>query len=79
MKKDEVIITEISNVSKEGVTLHTNVPAKLKTGNVKGTSMWVSWDKIGKALLENYTERQEVKDLKELREDYPRLDEDGGL
>jgi len=64
---NEVIITGFSNATKEGVTLHTNIPAKLKTGNVKGTSMWVSWDKIGSALLDNYTERCEVADLKELR------------
>jgi len=64
---NEVIITGFSNAGKQGVTLHTNIPAKLKTGNVKGTSMWVSWDKIGSALLENYTEKCEVADLKELR------------
>jgi len=64
---NEVIITGFSNANKEGVTLHTNIPAKLKTGNVKGTSMWVSWDKIGKALLQDYTERCEVADLNELR------------
>jgi len=63
----EVIITGFSNVNNEGVTLHTNVKAKLKTGHVKGTSMWVSWDKIGSALLENYTERKEVVELNELR------------
>jgi hypothetical protein len=34
---------------------------------VKGTSVWVSWDKIGSALFDNYTERCEVADLKELR------------
>lgn len=65
--ENEVIITEISNVTKEGVTLHTNIPARLKTGNVKGDSMWISWDKIGIALLENYTKKCEVADMKKLR------------
>jgi len=65
--ENEVIITGFSNTTKEGVTLHTNLPAKLKNGNVKGTSVWVSWDKIGSALFDNYTERCEVADLKELR------------
>ncbi len=63
----EVIITSLSNVSSEGITLHTNIPAKLKTGNVKGTSVWVSWDKIGALLFDDYTEKCEVKDLNQLR------------
>ena len=65
--KIEVIITGFSNANKEGVVLHTNVPARLKSGNVKGTAIWVSWDKIGEALLENYTNRTEVSGLNELR------------
>lgn len=66
---NEVIITGFSNATKEGVALHTNIPAKLKTGNIKGTTIWVSWDKIGAALFENYTERYDVADLKKLREE----------
>jgi len=67
MKTAEVIIIGFSNANKEGVTLHTNIPAKLKTGNVKGVSIWVLWDKIGSALLENYTERCDTSSLNELR------------
>jgi hypothetical protein len=65
--KKEVIITGFSNASKDGVVLHTNIPAKLKTGNVKGNTSWVSWDKIGAALFNDYTERNEVAELDELR------------
>ena len=65
--ENEVIITGVNNVTKEGVTLLTNIPASLKTGNVKGTTIWVSWDKIGTALLDNYTEKCDVADLKKLR------------
>jgi len=63
----EVIITGFSNANKEGVVLHTNIPAELKTGNVKGTTVWVSWDKIGEALLENYTTKTGVAERDELR------------
>lgn len=65
MKK--VIITGFSNVTSEGVTLHTNIPAKLKSGNVENSMVWVSWDKIGSAVFDNYTERVEVSDRNKLR------------
>lgn len=65
--KEEVIITGYSNPTSEGIVLHTNISASLKTGNVKNTTVWVSWDKIGKALFDNYTERVEVSDLNELK------------
>lgn len=65
--KNEIIITAFSNVNKEGITLHTNIPAKLKTGNVKGKSVRVSWDKIGSVLFQDYTDKTEVSYLNELR------------
>lgn len=71
--ENEVIITGFSNTNKEGVTLHTNIKAKLKTGNVKGTSIWVSWDKIGSALLQDYTDRVEVADLNKLRSKHKKI------
>jgi len=64
---EEVIITGFSNANREGVTLHTNIPAKLKTGNVMGTTMWVSWDKIGEALIEDYTGKVGVAERDALR------------
>lgn len=56
----KVIITGFTAKS-EGVILETNVPAKLKTGNVKGKTCWVSWDKIGALLFEDYTELDGVE------------------
>ena len=67
---EEVIIIGFSNPTPDGVVLHTNIPARLKTGNVLGKEFWVSWDKIGAALLHNYTERTLVDELNALREQY---------
>jgi len=53
MKK--VIIISYTAKS-EGLILKTNIPSKLKTGNIKSKEFFVSWDKIGKLLFENYTE-----------------------
>lgn len=66
-KSKEIIIKAISNVTGEGVTLHMNVPAKLKTGIGSYKDVWVSWDKIGESLFENYTMKVEVSDLNKLR------------
>jgi hypothetical protein len=63
----DVIITAYSNASKEGVVLHLNKKAKLKTGHLSSNEFWVSWDKIGEALIEGYTEKCEVSDRKKLR------------
>lgn len=57
---EKVIIIGFTAKS-EGVVLETNIPAKLKTGNVKGKTCWVSWDKIGALLFENYTELDGVE------------------
>ena len=63
----DVIITGYSNVTKEGVVLHLNKKAKLKRGNMSCIEFWVSWDKIGEALIEGYTEKCEVSGRRELR------------
>ncbi len=63
----EVIITSFSNVTAEGLTLHLNKKTSLKTGNIKRKSFWISWDKIGALLFDNYTDEVEVKERKELR------------
>jgi len=57
---EKVIIIGFTAKSK-GVDLETNIPAKLKTGNVKDKTCWVSWDKIGALLFENYTELDDVE------------------
>lgn len=51
----------------EGVVLETNIPSKLKTGNVKGTTFFVSWDRIGELLFDNYTDVETVRELNEIR------------
>ena len=63
---EKVIITGYT-AQGEGVILETNIPARLKTGNVKGTSVFVSWDKIGRALLDDYADTDSVEDLRVLR------------
>ena len=63
----DVIIIGYSNVTKEGVVLHLNKKAKLKKGNMSCSEFWVSWDKIGEALIEGYTEKCEVSECRELR------------
>ena len=66
----DVIITAYSNVTKEGVVLHLNKKAKLKTGHLLSKEFWVSWDKIGEALIEGYTDKCEVSDRKKLRNEF---------
>ena len=63
----EIIITGFSNPTSKGVVLHLNERARLKTGNLASKEFWVSWDKIGRELFNNYTERVEVLELMELR------------
>ncbi len=55
MTKD-IVITSFSNPTSEGVTLQLNKPAKLKTGTGYFTEFWISWDKIGQSIFEDYTE-----------------------
>lgn len=63
----DVIITGYSNVTKEGVVLHLNKKARLREGNISCTKFWISWDKIGEALIEGYTKKCEVSEHRELR------------
>lgn len=63
---EKVIIIGFTAKSK-GVIIETNIPAKLKTGNVKGKTVFVSWDKIGGLLFENYTDIVDVELLNSIR------------
>ena len=63
----DVIIISIENANSEGVTLILNKKASLKTGNVYGTQIWVSWDKIGEALIDGYTQADSVAERNALR------------
>jgi len=63
---DKVIIVSYK-ANSEGVILQTNIPASLKTGNTKQQETYVSWDKIGQLLFDNYTNDMEVSELNKLR------------
>jgi len=54
---------------KEGVKLILNKPARLKTGNVSNTEVWVSWDKIGDALFANYCDSYDLERLRKIRKE----------
>ena len=64
---EDVIITGFSNPTSEGVVLHLNKAARLKTGTGHFKEVWVSWDKIGMSLFDGYTKKQEVDERNELR------------
>ena len=66
MKEKKVCI--VGFIAKnEGVILETNIPAGLKPNRMPSKKTFVSWDKIGKLLFEDYTDEVEVKERKELR------------
>jgi len=67
--QQDVIITGFKNPTSEGIVIELNKPARLKTGTGHFKEFFISWDKIGKALIEGYTEKMEVNDLRELRKD----------
>jgi hypothetical protein len=66
-KMKNLIITGFSNPTSEGVTIHLNKPARLKTGTGHFEKFWISWDKIGAALFDGYTEILEVSERDKLR------------
>ena len=63
----DVIIVSVGQITSEGVTLILNKPARLKTGKLRCTQFWVSWDKIGEALIEGYTQEDGVVERSALR------------
>jgi hypothetical protein len=63
----EAIITGFSNPTSEGIVLHLNKKTSLKSSNIVNNEFWVSWDKIGAALFDGYTELEEVSERNELR------------
>jgi hypothetical protein len=62
----KVIITSYT-ANSQGVVLKTNIPARLKPNKMPSEETFVSWDKIGKLLFENYTDDVEVEELRRLR------------
>lgn len=66
--KKNVIITGFSNPTSEGVILHLNKKTSLKTGNIQANEFWVSWDKIGELLFDEYSDKSEVEERNKLSE-----------
>lgn len=64
--KNDILIVGFT-ASTEGVVLQFNKETTLKTGNVKNKEFFVSWDKIGKALVDNYSESDDVSELNKQR------------
>jgi hypothetical protein len=62
----KVIITGYT-AKKEGVILETNIAARLKPNRMPSKETFVSWDKIGKLLFEDYTDLDKVEELDNLR------------
>ena len=65
-KMQKVIITGYT-VKEEGVILETNIPARLKPNRMPSKETFVSWDKLGKLLFEDYTDEVEVAERNKLR------------
>ena len=65
-----LLIDGFSNVTKEGLTLHFN--ERFSPHNdvgFKTDELWVSWDKVGKALCgDKYCEAIQVVELDKIRE-----------
>lgn len=57
----------MAEIGKEGIVLHLNKAAKLKTGNIASKEFWISWDKIGESLLVDYCDVDSVEYRDELR------------
>ena len=55
MKEKKVCIVGFT-AKNEGVVLETNIPARLKPNRMPSKTTFVSWDKIGNLLFENYTD-----------------------
>lgn len=76
--KNTVIITGFTAKS-EGVILETNIPARLKPNRMPSKETFVSWDKIGKALFEDYTElegvgsRDSIRNKSSLKEEVKKI------
>lgn len=62
-----LLIINYSNVGKQGILLHFNEKVSLDDG-VASNEIWVSWDKIGRALCgEKYCETNTVAELNQIR------------
>ena len=64
----DILIIGYSNITKQGLTVHLNKRTRLKGLNIINDNFWVSWDKIGKALFENYCDDSSVQGRDRIRE-----------
>lgn len=67
--KNDVLIVGYSNANTEGVVLHFNKPTTLKTGRMIAKEFFVSWDKIAKSLVDDYSDIDDVAELNRLRKE----------
>ena len=65
----EILIVGVKT-GKEGVVLKLSGKTKLKTGNLLTDEFWLSWDKIGGVLFNDYTTLTNVKELEAIRDKY---------
>lgn len=66
----DVIITEIEDVSAEGLTIKLNKKAKLPNSEFESKSWFLSWDKIGTLIFKDqYTKDLSLSGLKQMRAD----------
>lgn len=63
----DILIVGFSNPTTEGIVLHFNKPTTLKTGRMIAKEFFVSWDKIGKSLVDDYSESDDVAELNKQR------------
>lgn len=61
------VIIGFSNPTKEGVVLHLNNPTTIKGRKMQSKEFYVSWDRIGKALFDNYCD--DLNHLRKLRKE----------
>lgn len=67
MEKD-IIIIGFNKPTSEGISLILNKETSLKgMEGIKGKEFWVSWDRIGEVLFDNYTDSESVEDRDKLR------------
>jgi len=63
----KTVITNFKNPTSEGIILILNQREKLKTGFGRYKEFYVSWDKIGESLFENYASGLNVDEMRKLR------------
>ena len=62
----------------DGCIFNLNVPSRLKSGYLKSMNFFVSWDKIGDLLFEDYANDLSVSELDEIRKDWQQKNSNSG-